>query len=222
MASHFHSSKEIVLGYGPYEKTKGFLNTVIRFDTAWIAMNYLSMAKAKIPYMGIGRNMAYTKTAFNRVNGFKSHYSLSSGDDDLFINEVANSKNTQIVINTDANTVSVPKMSFKLWLRQKNRHFSTGKYYKIGHKIMLSLYPLSLLLFVLLFVVLVSKLISIHLIVGVVILRLLIQMVIFIRIEKKLGSRDLWFLAPFFEMFFMLFNPLLLISNFIKKNTKWS
>ena len=89
MSSNFTSKHEIVLGYGPYKKKKGFLNKIIRFDTAWIALNYFSFAKAKLPYMGIGRNMAYTKNVFNTVSGFKSHYALSSGDDDLFIQEAA-------------------------------------------------------------------------------------------------------------------------------------
>jgi len=172
--------------------------------------------------MGVGRNLAYNKELFFSVKGFSSHQHILSGDDDLFINEVANSKNTQIVIDKDAQTISVPKMTFKLWLRQKKRHFSTGKFYKFGHKIMLSLYPITLLFFVLLFLTLIIQQVSMHLIIGVVTLRLLLQMLIFMKIEKKLGSNDLWFLSPFLELFFMIFNPLLLISNFIKKNTKWS
>ncbi|MFM7758520.1 MAG: glycosyltransferase, partial [Crocinitomicaceae bacterium] len=49
MASHFSSSKQIVIGYGPYSKSKGFLNRLIRFDTAWIGVSYFSMALAKLP-----------------------------------------------------------------------------------------------------------------------------------------------------------------------------
>ena len=35
--------KEIILGYGPYIKTNGLLNSIIRFDTAWIGINYFSL-----------------------------------------------------------------------------------------------------------------------------------------------------------------------------------
>ncbi|TXB65101.1 glycosyltransferase [Vicingus serpentipes] len=222
LMSEYAANKKIILGFGAYEKQKGLLNKLIRFDTLFTATQYLSFALLKLPYMGVGRNLAYNKELFFSVKGFSSHQHILSGDDDLFVNEVANSKNTQIVIEEEAHTVSVPKATFKLWLRQKKRHFSTGKYYKFGHKLMLSIYPLTLLIFVLLFISLVIQQISIHLIVGVFLLRLLIQLLIFIKIEKRLGSKDLWFLAPILELFFMFFNPLLLISNFIKKNTKWS
>lgn len=88
----FTDKKNIVLGYGPYSYEKGFLNKVIRYDTAWIAINYFSYALAGAPYMGVGRNLAYTKEVYQKANGFKSHYSISSGDDDLFIQEAAKRK----------------------------------------------------------------------------------------------------------------------------------
>ncbi len=49
--------------------------------------------------MGVGRNMAYTQDTFFTNNGFKSHYSIASGDDDLFIQEATrNKKNCTIQI----------------------------------------------------------------------------------------------------------------------------
>ncbi|HLW39046.1 MAG TPA: glycosyltransferase, partial [Brumimicrobium sp.] len=109
MASKFSDKKEIVLGYAPLRKTKGFLNKLIRFDTAFIALNYLSFAKAGTPYMGVGRNLAYTKDLFLKNKGFKSHYSIQSGDDDLFIQEVAKKKNYTISLSPDSFCVSDAK-----------------------------------------------------------------------------------------------------------------
>ena len=45
-------------------KSTGIFNKLMRFDAAWIGVNYLSMALNKTPYMGVGRNLAYTKSAF--------------------------------------------------------------------------------------------------------------------------------------------------------------
>lgn len=222
LMSNYAQKKQIVLGFGGYEKQTGMLNKLIRFDTFFTAVQYLSFALCKLPYMGVGRNLAYHKELFFKNKGFSSHQHILSGDDDLFINEVANKYNTQVVINDSAHTISVPKSSFALWIRQKRRHFSTGKQYKLGHKLMLTLYPLTYLLLIILFLVLVVKTTPVHLIVGVMVLRYLIQMLIFKQIGKKLASNDLWYLSPIFELFFMLFNPLLLISNFLKKNIKWS
>lgn len=146
MASHFSSSKQIVIGYGPYSKSKGFLNRLIRFDTAWIGVSYFSMALAKLPYMGVGRNLAYTKPVFNSVNGFKSHYALPSGDDDLFIQEAAKKSNYTVNLDPTSYCYSAAAPSWGRWIRQKSRHYSTSSRYKLIKKWLLGIYPLSLIL----------------------------------------------------------------------------
>ena len=40
--------------------------------------------------MGVGRNLAYKKKSYELAKGFKSHYHLASGDDDLL--DQSNSK----------------------------------------------------------------------------------------------------------------------------------
>ena len=105
----FQQKKEIIIGGSSYAKKKGLLNKLIRFDTAQIAMMYLGMAKAKIPYMGVGRNMAYRKELFFNNRGFNNHMNIKSGDDDLFINEVANSSNTALCFSKESFTISEAK-----------------------------------------------------------------------------------------------------------------
>ena len=129
MVDGFANDTKIVLGYGPYREEAGFLNKVIRFDTIFIAMNYFSFALAKTPYMGVGRNLAYTKSAFKSVSGFKSHYAISSGDDDLFIQEASKINSYTIQLNPETYCYSTPKNTWKTWMAQKSRHYSTaGKY----------------------------------------------------------------------------------------------
>ena len=83
MASGFVQNNEIVLGYGAYKATDGFLNKLIRFDTMLIGLSYLSAALRKKPYMGVGRNLGYKKDLFFKSRNFSKHYHLVSGDDDL-------------------------------------------------------------------------------------------------------------------------------------------
>jgi glycosyltransferase involved in cell wall biosynthesis len=146
MSSKFNEQKQIVIGYGPFTKSKGIINKIIRFDTAWIGVSYLSMALAKLPYMGVGRNIAYTKSVFNSVNGFKSHYSIPSGDDDLFIQEAAKKNNYTIQIDADSHCYSPAAPSWSRWVYQKSRHYSTSSRYKVFKKFLLGLYPLTLVL----------------------------------------------------------------------------
>jgi len=99
MVSNYNTETEIILGYGPYNKSKGFLNMLIRYDTTMIALQYFSFALIGMPYMGVGRNLSYRRSTFYKIKDFTSHYSISSGDDDLFIKQVANNRNTKIELS---------------------------------------------------------------------------------------------------------------------------
>ena len=88
MSSQFSEKKSIILGYGVYLKIKkSFLNKIIRFETLFTAIQYFSYAKSGIAYMGVGRNIAYEKREFLKADGFNNHLNVSSGDDDLFVNQ---------------------------------------------------------------------------------------------------------------------------------------
>ena len=130
MASKFTEGIEIVLGYGAYSVQKGWLNKLIQLDTAVIAARYAGFALWGKPYMGVGRNMAYRKSTWEKANGFSTHTDLPYGDDDLFVMQVANGSNTALCFHPQAFTYSVPPPNFSAWIRQKNRHMLAGKRYK--------------------------------------------------------------------------------------------
>lgn len=152
MQDAFSNGTEVALGYGAYQKTPGFLNKAIRFETFHTALQYFGYALAGKPYMGVGRNLAYRKDLFFRNKGFSSINNIPSGDDDLFINKVANRSNTSVVMDPEAFTISMPKRSWKEWRKQKSRHYTTGKFYKASHQFLLGLYTFSFFLFYPLFV----------------------------------------------------------------------
>jgi hypothetical protein len=89
---------------------------------------------------------------FFRNKGFSAINHIPSGDDDLFINRVANGHNTAVVLDPEAFTLSAPKQTWKDWKRQKSRHYSTGKFYKKGHQLLLGLYTATYFFFYPLFV----------------------------------------------------------------------
>jgi len=220
--SKYEGTNKIILGVGNYAKQPGLLNRLIRFETFYTAMQYLSFSLIKLPYMGVGRNLAYHKELFFNNKGFASHQHILSGDDDLFINEVATKKNTQIVIDEASHTISEPKTTFNSWVRQKKRHFLTGAHYQFKHKLMLGLLQFSQWLFILAFILLLIKVRPVYLFVGTFVLRYLIQLIVFKLSANKIGGKDLVLLAPFYELFFMVFNPLLVTSNMLIKQAKWN
>lgn len=222
MSAPFVNPKtEIVLGVSPYEKTDGFLNRLIRYDAADIAVNYLSLTLAGLPYMGVGRNLAYRKDLFFRNGGFKSHLHLSSGDDDLFVADVADAKNTAIVIHPQTQTVSHPKTTWSAWFHQKRRHFTTAPHYAFGIKLLLGIRPAS---FLLLWVstLLLALVHNTFLIAGVILtLRYLVHLITFIPAFRKIGQHDLSPGMPVWEVFVNLINPALWIWNLLAAPRTW-
>lgn len=203
MQQVYDDDTEIVLGYGAFHKRKGLLNKLIRWETFHTAMQYFSYALAGKPYMGVGRNLSYKKTIFYRHKGFSAHNNIPSGDDDLFINMAATKTNTKINIDKDAFTLSDAPKTWKSWIRQKNRHYSTGKYYKPIHKFLLGLYTLSHFLF---YPLLAVSLIFFNWQMALIVFgtRFLMQAIILYPCMKKLDEQKMypWFLIIDIWMFF--------------------
>ena len=140
MGAHFSSKKQIVLGYGSYFKKKGLLNKLIRFDTLLTAIQYFSFTLFGMPYMGVGRNLAYSNNVYYDNGGFVSHMEVQAGDDDLFINQAATKTNTAICFSKKSFTYSESKSSWKEWISQKKKHITTTKLYQFKHQFLLSFF----------------------------------------------------------------------------------
>lgn len=222
MAGNFDAKTEIVLGYGPYEKAKGLLNKLIRFDAFFIALQYLSYAMAGKTYMGVGRNLAYRKELFYRKKGFASHYHIQSGDDDLFVNEAATKTNTRVEIDQASFCYSAAKKTMKEWWFQKKRHLQTGSRYRFSHKFLLGLYVFSQWLFFGCFTAALILQFQPYVVLGAFLLRFSLQMLTFNFAMKRLGERDLLLLAPLMEIFFMLFYPVITVARIFQRKSRWN
>lgn len=213
MQNAYSDETEIVLGYGAYHKKKGFLNKLIRWETFHTAMQYLSYALAGIPYMGVGRNLSYKKAVFFRQKGFSAHNHIVGGDDDLFINAAGNGKNTRININKDSFTLSEPASSWQQWKKQKQRHYTTSKFYRPLHKFLLALYALVHFLFYPL-VIVTAIFYNWQFALLVLGVKWLIQGIVLYKIMQKLGEKDLFGLYIFFDIwmfvYYLMFAPALL------------
>jgi glycosyltransferase involved in cell wall biosynthesis len=222
MSSQFTMQKTIVLGYGAYEKIAGsFLNKIIRFETMLTAVQYFSWAKIGSPYMGIGRNLAYKKEEFYTVKGFISHMKIRSGDDDLFINQVAKSKNTAICASPESFTYSQPKTSFKDWFTQKRRHVSTARFYKTFDKIQLALFYVSQLLFIILPIVLLAFQFQWILVVSLIGFRYLFTWITLGFSAGKLKEKDVMYWFPIIEIVLIFTQLNIFITNVFSKPVHW-
>ncbi len=213
--------KKLILGYAPLEEYKGLLNKFIRYETTYAAIQYLSFALLGMSYMGVGRNLLYHRSLYRQANGFDKHTHVASGDDDLFVNQVATATNTAIVIRPTTQVLSAPKTDWSSFFKQKSRHLTTGKHYRWQHQLLLGMLAVShvghytggilLLLFNYnsLFVVL---LYALRCLVVLAYTRL-----IFNKLQEKTPLYWIFILDPLLALYYIFFAPTLWIG----KNVKW-
>jgi len=213
--------KDFVIGYSPYAKTKGLLNSIIRFDAVQIGLQYLSFAKAGLPYMGVGRNLGYRKEKFFSVGGFRSQYHIPSGDDDLFVNQFIKKDNYRIEYDQASFIYSEPNRTWPGWWKQKRRHLSTANYYKFSTKFLLGTYHLAQIVFYLSLILLLVNHISIIVVLSLFLGKTIIQLLISSRAFPKLEGRDLVALIPIYEPVLLILGILVTVSLRFSKNIKW-
>lgn len=221
MTTKLHK-KQIVLGYGAYQKMKhSFLNKLIRFETVLTALQYFSYAKIGLPYMGVGRNLSYKKNLFIENNGFESHISIKSGDDDLFINQVATKDNTAICYKKEAHTISKVHTNFKKWIHQKKRHITTAGKYKTIHQLLLALFYLTNFLFWFLGIFLLLYVKNPTIILFSMLIRVAVQYFYWYKATKKLNEKDLLIFVPILEILLIAIQLYIFLSNLMVKPKSW-
>ncbi len=221
MMRNYQEGKEIVIGYGPYQKEKGLLNKMIRFDATTIAATYLSFANSGRPYMAVGRNMSYSKKQFFEVEGFKKHYHIQSGDDDLFMQDAANRKNVSIEIDTESFVYSIPKKTWKAWFRQKQRHFGTAPNYRLINKLFLGIFPMSMILMLISFFILLINYEWWLFTTALLVIRFVFYWLINGLLFRKLKMGDLVFIYPFYELLHFFMMPFIYYSMERTETSKW-
>jgi cellulose synthase/poly-beta-1,6-N-acetylglucosamine synthase-like glycosyltransferase len=220
MTSHFDGTTDFALGYGGYLREKGLLNKYIRYDSMTIAVQYLGMAIRGIPYMGVGRNLAYRRSIFFENKGFGDYNHVISGDDDLFVNTNAKKNNTCVEFRKDTHTRSVPYSTFKEWIAQKKRHLTTAPYYKLRDKFLLIVEPTTRLIFYTGFIVLVASLFFWQYVLIIFGLRLISQVTILALNQKRLNEPGLAGYSLFFDIFSPMINGIVYISNKLDRPRK--
>ena len=223
MAECLTPDKEIVLGFSPYFKEKGFLNNLIRYETFNTVIQYFSFAITGMPYMGVGRNLMYRKSLFLKNKGFAKHTNIVGGDDDLFMNDVANEENTVVCMNPETFMYSFAKTTWQTWYRQKSRHLSVSKYYKLQHKINLGGLAASQILTWLCFLILIPVFFYkslVYWILSVFLFRLISQWIVFSKANKRLDNTLEVITLPFWDGIFALYFLIMGINNFIPRRQK--
>jgi glycosyltransferase involved in cell wall biosynthesis len=220
MVAPMNEGKSISLGYGKITEEEGLLNAFIRWETMHTFVQYSSFALAGKPYMGVGRNMAFTKEAYLKAVNSKVWSKIPSGDDDLLVSRSANKHNIAVVSEPVAFTISAGKKTWKQWAAQKQRHLSTGKYYRFGAKFRLALYGIShalcwIFFFVSLFVY------YLDVVVAIMLLRSVSYWLVWGEATRRLEEKRLVKYFPLFDFGWMIYNFAFLPYMVWKNKKQW-
>ena len=220
MASGFKDGKQIVVGHSPYERQNGMTSLLERYDGFVKAVQYISFAQAGFPYMGVGRNLAYTSGIFFEAKGRRKHRQLMSGDDDLFINEVARSSNTVAIADGRSFMTTRATTDLATWVLRKRRHYTTARYYRLGHQVLLTLLPIARMV---LWASIIFLLLNDHLYAALI--GLCVELFVYLPISmmamRRLGAGAIIWLTLPLEWLFLLLDPCIYLSTLIIKPQRW-
>jgi glycosyltransferase involved in cell wall biosynthesis len=213
---------DIVIGYSPYVFTTQhwLTRSIISIDQIQAALMYLSMAKSKMAYMGVGRNMAFRKEII--TEDYWSKYSnIGYADDDFIVQNFATKDNVAVVLDEDSQVLTNAKKSIKEFIVQKLRHVSAGSHYLLKIVFLLGLHQFINLLSIILFFYIIFGLRNIYESLFVVILYIIYLWIDFyISTKSKLGSKINFISIVTLEWVVVMMKSLLpFISIFIK--AKW-
>jgi cellulose synthase/poly-beta-1,6-N-acetylglucosamine synthase-like glycosyltransferase len=222
MSKGFSSeNKSFVVGYSQYETNAGFLNHFIKYETILTAINYVGLGLLGNPYMAVGRNLAYTKSVFLKNKGFGKFQGVVGGDDDLLINQHATRKNTSIVLSPEAMVYSIPKASFGEFLRQKTRHLSVGKHYRMPDKLVLGLLTISKITFWISFIAAIMSVNQTILIGGCFLLVMVSLLTSVLALKKKTGDDSSIWLFPLLDFIYLFYYISTGLKVLFTKKVRW-
>ncbi len=219
MQAVIDGKKQIGLGYGPFFTKNRHLNRFARFETVYTAIQYFSAAIWGFPYMGVGRNLIYKKSLYTDNEGFKNHAQITSGDDDLFVSEVATKENTTMCLKKSCFMYSKSETRITYYYKIKYRHNTTGSRYKSVHKIFLGGLSMSHFMFYLSFLTTIILHLSIETAISIYLMRLIIVLIVYVKTAQKLHEHHLTLWIPLFD-FLLLFYFILLTPALVSGNTK--
>ncbi len=222
ISSQFTEEKQIVIGYGRFEKKKSLFSLFLRYETFWHAVQYMGYALRGMPFMAVGRNMAYEKSLFLKNDVFKPYLNLASGDDDLFMRSCASKTNTAIQYTYNSQTVSIPPSNIGEWLNRKSRHLTTAPVYKAGVKLLLIFEPATRQIFWLLTLCSLFFPTFVSLTLALFIVRLAVMHVVLSKAAKAMGEKKIvWATILFDALIPMLIGSVWIINIFSAKKKKW-
>ncbi len=126
---------DISLGYSHFDYTqmRGWGKWYREFVAVLTDAEWIGYALARKPYRGDGNNLAFRRRLFFEHKGYSQSTYLNSGDDDIFINEIATSENTSMVLDPQSIlSIGWGEASTRMWCARKEQYEFTSRWLPRG------------------------------------------------------------------------------------------
>jgi len=218
LTSHFTLNKTVVIGTSFYTRKKGFFNKFLRFDHAMQQMQSLAWSRIGTPYSLNLENIALKKEEFYRVNGFISHMQKPLFMNEYLLNDVATSKNTLLCEHPDAMIEAEPVLKRSDFRQLKKHQLQLLKNTKGTAAFKVKLFNLMQFLFLIVAVCSFLTLEYWYITLGMVVLRYAVAWMLFAKTAKKYRYKDLIFLFPLYDLFYIFMQMRLFLGSLLTKS----
>jgi glycosyltransferase involved in cell wall biosynthesis len=233
MSKSLSDNKKIVLGYYALASKTSLANAFVRFDTFFYALRYLRAAMSGQAFTADSKNLAFDRLLFYDTKGVTKFYNINTGDEDMFVNKAATETNTTIEIHPNAFVKGQEITTFGEWFAKKIRHRVLIREFKTFNRLGMAIHDWFMVLFYLiLFVIsgcfflpetnffeIPSELFLIS--GGLIILKFLIQWIVFNRMMNLFKIRGFLLLIPIFDLMKLMILPVLILTGLFTKRVTW-
>ena len=219
MTGYFEKNTGLVAGFSPQIADKKLLHHILVIDAAAAAF----VSAGTIAYgRGItcaGRNLAYRKEAFDNIGGFSDVPDSLSGDDDFILQAISKHSMWKIKYAADFSTL-VPARgpeNIKMFLHQKQRHISAGKYFPAKARVGFFLFHI---LNLFLWACMVLALLTTPVLLIPLLLKTAIDYMVLSRFLAQFKIKIEWKSFMIWEILFLYYNTIVGPIGLLKR-TKW-
>ncbi|NLP12130.1 glycosyltransferase [bacterium] len=143
MASRFQGQTSLVVGFSPQTCPsaswwRGFL-MADSLAAALVAAGTVGRGRG---VTGCGRNLAYRRSAWQRIKGFSHLPDSLSGDDDFMIQRLSQGGGIRYCLSADSVVPAEGPQNWREFIKQKRRHLSAGKHYPLSAQAVYGVYHL--------------------------------------------------------------------------------
>ncbi len=143
MAGRFQDQTSLVAGFSPQTcPSAAWWRGFLLADSLAAALVAAGTIGRGIGITGSGRNLAYRRSAWLRIQGFSKMPDSLSGDDDFIIQRLSRSGGIRYCLSADSVVPAQGPGNWREFIKQKKRHLSAGVHYPLPAQAVYGVYHL--------------------------------------------------------------------------------